>query len=60
MAVFDRETYLPRQSFTVPSNGVLAIDASNCGSGCVAIAYHSGRILIVTNYFDAIFANGFD
>ena len=60
VTVFDRETYVPTQSFTVPSNGGLAIDVSNCGSGCVAIAYDSGRILIVTNYFDAIFANGFE
>jgi hypothetical protein len=59
VTVFDRETYVSTQSFTVPSGGALAIDASTCGNGCLAIVYDSGRILIVSTS-DAIFANGFD
>ena len=58
VTVFDRETFVPIQSFGVPSGGGLATAASTCGSGCVAIAYDTSRILIVRS--DAVFADGFD
>ena len=58
--IFDRDTYVPTRSFTVPSGGGFPIAATNCGSACLAIVYDSGRILVAPDIGDTIFADGFD
>ena len=55
---YDRDTFLPINSVSIPSSNAVA--ATNCGRpACVVFAYDSGKIFIVSDV-RSIFANGFE
>ncbi len=55
---YDRDTFLPINSVSIPSSNAVA--ATNCGRpACVVFAYDSGEIFIVPDV-RTIFSNGFE
>src|SRR6185312_738575 len=57
--VFDRDTFVPTFSLSIPNASGNPIAATGCGPMCIATVYDSDQIFIVPNV-EYIFANGFE
>lgn len=60
LEVFDRDTFVPTFSLTIPNAQGTAISATGCGSACVGVVFDSGQIFVVPQATDGVFAGTFE
>jgi hypothetical protein len=60
VAAFDRNTFVPTYTETLPMAMGSPKHAASCGAACLAVVYDSNQILIVHDVTNEIFADGFE
>lgn len=59
--VFDRNSFVLLRTIALDvPRGSKAMDASDCGPNCAAVAFDSGLVVMVTTLIDVVFSDGFD
>ena len=59
--VFDRDSFVLLRTIALDvPRGDVALDASDCGPNCAAVAFNSGQVVLVMTLLDAVFSDGFD
>jgi len=63
--LFDRETFIPIDTFTIPLGSTYGQPLSmvSCGAGCLAVRYSQSKLVIVQdllNFLDTFFSDSFE